>query len=362
MVFLAGANLSDCEILFGSVSSVASFLVVLTYFVFPDLRKLRYVELCTYGEFWQMFCIRCCLLDSYAIFISLICCIVVAFNNMVGSLGMSLGQQDNGSLGCGFQAFASNANYLSAILWTTVIAYQVYLAVVHRTLIMDMTWIHVTCWGLPILVTLLPLIDVKYANSNDASAWCFFHSSNPDIQMFWQITGFYFWVVLSQLTNITLIVLCEYQISQMVAVGDYILSTTRRLNLYPLVITICWVPVSVYDLGEAKYRDYRLATIMAILPGLILSVAFFVLNPYVTKRWKRWILDRCWCGGDGSRDRLMTPDFLCEADIDIEVQPDYLPRATEHNGTICGTDGVRMDLPKWPATGPSVVELGTQVS
>lgn len=43
-------TLSDAEICSGTLSTVASFLVVLTYYIFPDLRKLRYVELCTYGK------------------------------------------------------------------------------------------------------------------------------------------------------------------------------------------------------------------------------------------------------------------------------------------------------------------------
>lgn len=210
--------------------------------------------------------------------------LIVAFNNMVGSIGMALGRQEDGTFGCGFQAFVSNANYLSAILWTTVIAYQVYLAVVHRTLIMNMTWIHATCWLLPVVVSVLPLVNARYANSNAQSAWCFFHAPSSDIQMFWQVMCFYLWVVLSQLMNVSLIALCEYKISQMVEVGSYVLNTTRRLNLYPFVITICWVPVSVYDLGESKYRDYKVATILAILPGLILSFFFFVLNPFAMEK------------------------------------------------------------------------------
>lgn len=265
---------------------------------------------------------------------------------MVGSLGMALGKQRDGTFGCGFQAFVTNANYLSAILWTTVIAYQVYLAVVCKTLIMNMTRIHLVCWLLPIVVSLLPLVNARYANTgSETAAWCFFQSSDPEMLMFWQVSCFYFWVVASQLLNLSLIIRCEYEISRKVAVGSYILNATRRLNIYPLVITLCWMPISAYDLGVNKFRSYETATVLAILPGFILSFFFFAFNPFVTKRWRKLIMDNCCCGGDRSdRDHLITADLFCD-EGDIEEQPDYVPRATEHNGTMCDNSAVKDDLP-----------------
>ena len=81
----------------GSVSAVFSFAALVTYLLFKPLRSLRYVELVFY----------------------------VSINDFIASVGVALGAQPNGSFECIFQGYSSNANYLSSILWTTVITYQV---------------------------------------------------------------------------------------------------------------------------------------------------------------------------------------------------------------------------------------------
>lgn len=131
----------------GSLAAAGCFTVILTYLTFRDLRSLRYIELVFY----------------------------VSLNDMIASIGLALGGSRSGSFVCTFQAIVTNMNYLSAIFWTTVIAYQLWLAVHYNHTIQQgkMFVIHLICWGLPLIVTLLPLTTNEFGNADDESTWCF---------------------------------------------------------------------------------------------------------------------------------------------------------------------------------------------
>lgn len=81
----------------GIISCISCFFVIITYLLFRDLRDLRYVELVFY----------------------------VTINDLLASIGISLGKTPNGSFECWFQGITTNFNYLSSIFWTTIITYQV---------------------------------------------------------------------------------------------------------------------------------------------------------------------------------------------------------------------------------------------
>lgn len=138
-------NTSLLQIIGGSVSAFANFTVCLTYFLFKDLRNLRYVELVFY----------------------------VSVNDFIASIGIGLGGSPTGSFVCWFQAIVTNWQYLTAIFWTSVIAYQLWLATEKNQTIQDMTYIHLFCWLFPPIVTFLPLTTDTFGNSDDHSTWCF---------------------------------------------------------------------------------------------------------------------------------------------------------------------------------------------
>jgi hypothetical protein len=104
MTSIAG-NLTGC------ISATACFAVIITFTIFSDIRKLRYVELVFY----------------------------VALNDFVASIGISLGSQPSNSFLCAFQAVATNLNYVSAVLWTTVITFQVWKMIYFGTVIRNLT-------------------------------------------------------------------------------------------------------------------------------------------------------------------------------------------------------------------------------
>lgn len=263
------SDFTNTEVVPGAIAAVASFFVCLTFFTFSELRCLRYVELVYY----------------------------VAVNDMIASIGISLGNTKNGSAACWFQGIATNFNYLSAILWTTVITYQVWLVVCRKSVIKDLTFAHCICWGIPFVVTLLPLSTNTYANPDDDSGWCFVatRSNSPHwSELFWFVVAFYGWIWLAMVFNIFFIVTILYRIYQMKEVPAKVNATIRKLFLYPIIITICWTPVAVWDLCTqvSNYPDSKsweafdsFCTIMAIAQGFLFACVFFGMNHTVRDCW-----------------------------------------------------------------------------
>lgn len=257
------------EVIPGIISSVSSFSVCLTYAMFPELRSLRYIELVFY----------------------------VSINDFIASIAISLGYSPSGSAACWFQGIATTYNFLAAILWTTIITFQVYMVVCHQNVIKDLTYAHVICWGLPLIATLLPLSTNTYAVPDDESNWCFVadRSDSPKWgEIVWFVLSFYGWIWLAMLFNIVFVVAIVYRFYQMQDVPDRVVSTIRKLLLYPIIISFCWSMSTFTDLYSTVYDGTfsssfyivdGVATILAVSQGFLFAVVFFGFNPLVRKAW-----------------------------------------------------------------------------
>jgi hypothetical protein len=120
-------DISRVQNVIGTISAICSFFALMTYVLFKPLRSLRYVELVFY----------------------------ISVNDFIASVGVALGAVPNNSFACYFQGYTSNANYLSSIMWTTVVTYQVYLVIFYGALIKNMKPFHMFCWGIPIITASL---------------------------------------------------------------------------------------------------------------------------------------------------------------------------------------------------------------
>lgn len=275
----------------GSIAAVSCFLVLISVLIFPDLRNYRYIQLAVF----------------------------VAINNFLGSVGIALGAQRDGSFGCAFQAITTNANYLSAIFWTNVIAYQFYILVFRGGMIPDhqMRWIHVVCWGIPIFLTLIPLTMLDFGNSDDEESWCYYamrgNSSRfkTSTLLIWKIFSFYLWVWLSAGVSVYLLTITNYRIRTMEVVPNEVLTTRARLMWYPIITMVCWLPATLVDcFGVVDWGTVinYLSNILAIVPGFFLSVVFFVQNPKVVRQvqLRAWYTCGCCLSGDTGRDSYNT--------------------------------------------------------
>eukprot|EP01032_Pedospumella_encystans_P020686 gene20686-23494_t len=261
------------EFVIGIASAVGCGLIVLTYLFFPNLRKLRYVELVFY----------------------------VAINDLMASIGMTFGPSENGSAECWYQGLSSTGNYLSSVFWTSLITYQMYQVVVNEgKVVKNMFYVHCFCWGVPLLLTFIPLSTSTYANPDDEATWCFVadrHNSPPWSQLFWFIVSFYAWLWLAMLCSVYMLVSIVLKLRKLEVVPNLISSTVGKLALYPIIITVCWTVntianiytfstnKSLNDLNSSWSMMVNLGIVFATLQGFLNAVVFFGMNPLVREHW-----------------------------------------------------------------------------
>ncbi len=111
----------------GFLAAICSLFAVLTYIIFPPLRRLRYIELLFY----------------------------ISVSGCIAALALSIGRQKDGSNLCNVQGVVANIFLLSMVLWTTVVSYQLYLVIFYKQVIRDLSIFHVLCWGVPVCVSCL---------------------------------------------------------------------------------------------------------------------------------------------------------------------------------------------------------------
>jgi hypothetical protein len=263
-------RIQNTEVIPGIISSIASFSVCLTIAFFPHLRCLRYIELVFY----------------------------VSINDLIASIGISLGKTSDGSAACWFQGLSTNFNYLSAIMWSTVITYQVWLIVCKKDVIKDLTRAHILCWGLPLIVTLLPLTTSIYGNDDADAGWCFIadRKGSPSWSLlFWFILSYYVWVWIAMLFNVFFVCAILYKLYRMKEIPQRVNTTIRKLLLYPIIISLCWAPTTVWDMyTQVNDVDYStgwtyydgIATICAISQGFLFTCVFFGFNTTVRTAWR----------------------------------------------------------------------------
>mmetsp|Transcript_6189 Transcript_6189/g.10345 ORF Transcript_6189/g.10345 Transcript_6189/m.10345 type:complete len:411 (-) Transcript_6189:147-1379(-) len=274
-------KLATGQLCIGIMSALGCSSIMLTYFLFPQLRQQRYTELVFY----------------------------VAVNDLVASVGMALGPSKDSSAACWFQGLTTTYNYLSSIFWTTLIVYQVYCIVVSNQCVFKyMAGYHLLCWGLPLLLTFLPLTTNTYDNTDDQGTWCFVanDSRSPSwSELFWWVAAFYFWLWAALTYSVYSLTSVALKLRKLKRIPPVISQTVRKLVLYPIVTMLCWGPnivVNTYAFIEGARFDFsspiwRTAILIAIWcttsQGFLNSCVFFTLNPLVRVQWCIFLSEMC---------------------------------------------------------------------
>jgi hypothetical protein len=296
--------------LFFSLASVfGSFLVVATYLFFPNLRKLRYVQL--------------------------VACIGV--NDLVASIGLSVGTMNrtDGSVGaCWFEGFSITWNSLTGIAWACVMAYQLYLAVLMAQqeediglvlkgrLLQGRTWqyLQAACWALPLLLALLPLTTSTYNMTDDGEhSWCSVAdradnsplSSPESSRRSWELLSFYGWLWAAMVFCTALLVAAALKLRRLkrgpTGVPDEVTHTLNALVPYPVLMVCTWSLNSLVYLyllaTNQRYNDLSrswsllstVAVAVVTLRGVVLCIVFLAVNPLVRSHWRFFFQDLFGC-------------------------------------------------------------------
>jgi len=247
------------------LSMIASVLVLSTSILLPYARKKTSISLIYY----------------------------IVISDFMTALGSSVGTPLNHSSTCYFEGIVTNIFTLSSIFWCLVITFLLY-SIVSRGKQFDINiYMHLFCWGFPIVVTLLPFINTNYGGSDDdGGSWCFIvddDRSGEWDQTIWFWLAFYLWIWLSILTIIIIIGIVwfktKYQIKE--DTKEDIRLAIRRLIGYPLIITLVWAVSTAYDtlttlFPGQQFEGYDvmkfLATVYPCSQGFFIAIYFFIVQ------------------------------------------------------------------------------------
>jgi hypothetical protein len=260
------------------ISCCASFLVIFLFLKTPQLLNSIFTKLIFY----------------------------IAISDLFSSIGISLGFSYRGSIKCYAQGILTNIFPISGVFWTTIIAYQLATSIFQRRMVTKINYqLHLLCWGLPVLVTFLPLITNDIGPEDGDRGWCFLknRSNSPSWSLlFWTIVSFYLWIWGAMIIFCLLffaIVYETYRIFRVSGTNDHIssaqLSSTTpsfaairhsfyRFGWYPLNVILCWFIPTIYDIFDARNTHNNLTehpivnAVSNCAPGLLgfLNVAAFI--------------------------------------------------------------------------------------
>ena len=129
---------------------------------------------------------------------------------------------------------------------------QVWLSVHQMPMEVNPWIVHTVCWGVPLVVSLLPFTTNMYGKFDDDDSWCFITDTSTSPSwgaLFWELCSFYVWLWLAVIINCALIVKVILRLKTLNSVeNDLIKFQIQRLFLYPFVAIFCWMPTTIMDI------------------------------------------------------------------------------------------------------------------
>lgn len=252
---------------YSALSILGCLSVITSYSLFPRIRPFRHIEIIFY----------------------------IAINELIASIGTVLGYRVNGTPACIFQGLTSNYNFLSAILWNTVISYQLMRIIQRGSKIINFAPFHFLCWGFPLLTTLLPFTTNAYGNPNSSPGWCFIgnrQSSPPWGIEVWDILSLYIWMWIAIISILLMYAVVFRTIYSLGLTDEATFPNLVKFSIYPLILIICWTANTITNIysGDGDNSRGNWATLPA-LQGFLNAIAFFFTNRKVHRCW--WVFFQC---------------------------------------------------------------------
>jgi len=255
---------------FSAVSAAFSFSVVLT------------------GLFWPgMMLSKCRPFSNILFFISL--------SDFLGSVANSFGFPPNGSKLCSAQSFFYLYFLPASWLWTLLLVYQLRTLILFKSLNLSLKWMHIICWTIPLIPTLLPLSTNEYGQDdglNEASPCVL--GGNEKMKFLWIIasdTGLAFiCFVLMAIWSAEIFKFCF--LTEHTESFEKEISLFQSMRLYPLVLFITWVPSFVEGvlafaslLSTSYYTVITPVLVLETQYGTIVTIIYFSQSKAARMLW-----------------------------------------------------------------------------
>jgi hypothetical protein len=271
---------STVYILFGCLSAICSFSVVLTGIVFPDM-----------------------MLKPSKPFSHLLFCL--SFSDFIASSSNILGFPEENSLACPIQAFFFNMFMSLTWILTSVMVYQLYSLILYKRLWLRLLHIYIFACSLALFLTLIPLTTNDYGidDIQDGASACGITGNDYSAQL-WNFFAFY-GLLLSCFASM---VYWSYKIYTTIIKNNKGGEVTNTYNTilnttfyYSTGMICCWLPIIIVDIifyfSPETFADenslpvliLELSEIISTCYGVILFFIFFRYSPQVRLQWKSFL-------------------------------------------------------------------------
>lgn len=265
-----GNSLSMC--LSSIISITCSLVLVITWLIFPRIRRKVSVRVIVY----------------------------LSLSNILASAATVVGEQYSGTSLCWFEGVVCNIGQLMSFFWTVKISKMIHdMLSTGKPATITYTN-HLICWGLPVVITLLPLSNATYGSpvyDDDFTpygyCWVVEDSRTPSWGLdFWHWFSFYVWIWGSML-----LIAKDYVMIARKANSVQISDSTRKqltgvvskLRPYPIVMFVSWIWACITDLRPELQASDMSASISFWLSGLqgaFTGIIFFITNHDVSEHWR----------------------------------------------------------------------------
>jgi len=257
------SNIAAC---IAAVSLIGSLFIIVSYITFPDLRSFAFELI-----------------------------LMVAISDSLRSSSYVLSQTINTNL-CYPQAVLMTFGEVASILWVGSIAYTIHrIFLWNERLSIENTHLvryHIFCWGMAIILTILPSTTNDYESKDAFWCWIKFDTGTGVI---WALVCYYIpvWIILCYLmfvyNKVWMLLKSEGVVREDTGRPKHQLVTQTKMAVYPTVFfaTICFACIDrMYELAGGR-RNFHLALFHAItinLQGLINAFVYGFTNA-VRMKW-----------------------------------------------------------------------------
>jgi hypothetical protein len=241
------------------LSCVCTLFVMATYWAFPEMRKKRFMKF---------------------IFYMTVC------DFAVGVISF-LGFPQSGTALCDIQGVVVLYFMLGSWFWTTARSYSIYVIVTTGKSVNDV-YLHVVCWLLPLVLSLLPFSDATYGSGD--GQWCEIvnKSSSPkNARVFWAYFSCFGWLFLCAFLMINWSIIARFRMwKQSAKVSRIIKGTYDRVAWYPVAIIVCWfLNYFCIVFASSNRLISTLSMIFGVSYGAIAAGIFFAKSDEARRRW-----------------------------------------------------------------------------
>jgi hypothetical protein len=249
------------------ISVISSGIVLLTFVLFSDLRKKLFMQIITF----------------------------ISLSDFIGNLPYTtVYRPPNGDFLCSLEGFANLYFYPVSWLWTTMLAYFLYSLATVGKLPFSKLRIHILCWGLPLVSTLLMLILNPYGKESDwGNTTVCTYGGNKESGFIWHLITYYgLWIICVISMGVMYWCIDRIRASGTAVNLPILRLAMNSLQLYPVIMFVCWLPrvfTSCIQFANWEFTGFRqldlISDVFKILHGLFAALVFFSKSREARLQW-----------------------------------------------------------------------------